>query len=194
MKNGILLAFLAYAVYSWADAAVKALGGELSVFEIGFFLALVSSICIVATTPKEENWRHFWRMKRPWAVQTRAISGATASVLSVIAFTTIPLAEAYALIFLAPFFVTLLSLLVLKEQVGPWRWFAVLAGFAGVLLVVRPGFRELEPGHFAALGIALLAAISVILMRSLSAHETRTTMLGFLMLYAVLVTWGEEKA
>jgi drug/metabolite transporter (DMT)-like permease len=187
VNNGILLAFLAYAVYSWADAAVKALGGELSVFEIGFFLALVSGICIVATTPKEENWRHFWRMKRPWAVQTRAISGATASVLSVIAFTTIPLAEAYALIFLAPFFVTLLSLLVLKEHVGPWRWFAVLAGFAGVLLVVRPGFRELEPGHFAALGIALLAAISVILMRSLSAHETRTTMLGFLMLYAVLV-------
>jgi drug/metabolite transporter (DMT)-like permease len=74
---------------------------------------------------------------------------------------------------------------VLKEHVGPWRWFAVVAGFAGVLLVVRPGFRELEIGHFAALVIALLAAVSVILMRSLSANETRTTMLGFLMLYAV---------
>jgi drug/metabolite transporter (DMT)-like permease len=140
----------------------------------------------VLTTPKEENWLHFWRMKRPFAVQTRAISGAAASMLSVLAFTTIPLAEVYALIFLAPLFVTLLSLFVLKEQVGPWRWFAVVAGFIGVLLVVRPGFRELEPGHFAALVIALLAAISVILMRSLSAHETRTTMLGFLMLYAIL--------
>ena len=61
----------------------------------------------------------------------------------------------------------------------------MVAGFAGVLLVVRPGFRELEFGHFAALVIALLAAVSVILMRSLSAHETRTTMLGFLMLYAL---------
>ncbi len=107
-------------------------------------------------------------------------------MLGVIAFTSIPLAEVYALIFLAPLFVTLLSIVVLKEHVGPWRWFAVMAGFVGVLLVVRPGFRELELGHLAALCIALLAAISVILMRSLSAHETRTTMLGFLMLYVLL--------
>jgi len=186
VNNGILLALLAYAVYSWSDASIKALGGELPVFEIGFFVMLVCSICIVLTTPREESWLHFWRMKRPWAVQTRAISGATASLLSVVAFTTIPLAEVYALVFLAPLFVTLLSLFVLKEHVGPWRWFAVVAGFAGVLLVVQPGFRELEFGHFASLVIALLAAISVILMRSLSAHETRTTMLGFLMLYAVV--------
>lgn len=185
MNNGILLALLAYAVYSWSDASMKALGGGLPVFEIGFFSMLVCSVCIVLTTPRDESWRHFWRMKRPWAVQARAISGATASMLSVLAFTTIPLAEVYALVFLAPLFVTILSLFVLKEHVGPWRWFAVVAGFAGVLLVVQPGFRELEIGHFAALVIALLAAISVILMRSLSAHETRTTMLGFLMIYAV---------
>ena len=185
MNNGILLALLAYAVYSWSDAAIKALGGGLTVFEIGFFVALVSSICIVLTTPKEENWLHFWRMKRPWAVQARAVSGGTAGILGVIAFTSIPLAEVYALVFLAPLFVTVLSLLVLKEQVGPWRWFAVVAGFVGVMLVVRPGFRELEFGHFAALCIALLAAVSVILMRSLSTLETRTTMLGFVMLYAL---------
>ena len=186
VNNGILLALLAYAVYSWSDAAVKALGGGLTVFEIGFYAAVISSICIVLTTPKDENWFHFWRMKRPWAVQARALSGASASILGVIAFTSIPLAEVYALIFVAPFFVTLLSLFVLKEQVGPWRWFAVVAGFVGVLLVVQPGFRELGYGHLAALCIALLAAVSVILMRSLSAQETRTTMLGFLMLYVLL--------
>ena len=186
MNNGILLALLAYAVYSWGDAAIKALGGGLSIFEIGFFLALVSGICILLTTPKDERWFDFWRMKRPWAVQARAISGVTASVLGVIAFTTIPLAEVYALIFLAPLFVTILSLFVLKEQVGPWRWFAVVAGFAGVMLVVQPGFRELQLGHFAALVVAFLAAISVILMRSLAAQETRTTMLGFLILYGLI--------
>ena len=186
MNNGILLALLAYAVYSWGDAAIKALGGGLSIFEIGFYLALVSGTCILLTTPKDERWFDFWRMKRPWAVQARAISGVTASVLGVIAFTTIPLAEVYALIFLAPLFVTILSLFVLKEQVGPWRWFAVVAGFAGVMLVVQPGFRALELGHFAALVVAFLAAVSVILMRSLSAHETRTTMLGFLILYGLV--------
>ena len=185
MNNGILLALLAYAVYSWGDAAIKALGGGLSVFEIGFYMTLVSAVCIALTTPKDEKLLHFWRMKRPWAVQARALSGTAASVLSVIAFTTIPLAEVYALIFLAPLFVTLMSMFLLKEQVGPWRWFAIIAGFAGVLLVVRPGFRELEIGHIAAVVVALLAAFSVILMRSLSARETRTTMLGFLVLYII---------
>ena len=185
MNNGILLALVAYAVYSWGDAAIKALGGGLSVFEIGFYMTLVSAVCIALTTPKDEKLLHFWRMKRPWAVQARALSGTAASVLSVIAFTTIPLAEVYALIFLAPLFVTLMSMFLLKEQVGPWRWFAIIAGFAGVLLVVRPGFRELEVGHIAAVVVALLAAFSVILMRSLSSRETRTTMLGFLMLYII---------
>ena len=185
MNNGILLALVAYAVYSWGDAAIKALGGGLSVFEIGFYMTLVSAVCIALTTPKDEKLLHFWRMKRPWAVQARALSGTAASVLSVIAFTTIPLAEVYALIFLAPLFVTLMSMFLLEEQVGPWRWFAIIAGFAGVLLVVRPGFRELEIGHIAAVVVALLAAFSVILMRSLSARETRTTMLGFLVLYII---------
>lgn len=183
MNNGILLALVAYAVYSWGDAAIKALGGGLSVFEIGFYMTLVSAACIALTTPRDEKLLHFWRMKRPWAVQARALAGTTASVLSVLAFTTIPLAEVYALIFLAPLFVTLMSVFLLREHVGPWRWFAVIAGFAGVLLVVRPGFRALEAGHVAALVVALLAAFSVVLMRSLSAQETRTTMLGYLMLY-----------
>ena len=187
MNNGILLALLAYATYSWSDAAIKALGGELSIFEIGFFVALISGTCIVLTTPRDEHWLDFWRMKRPWAVQGRAISGVVASVLGVIAFTTIPLAEVYALVFLASLFVTILSLIFLKEQVGPWRWFAVVAGFAGVMLVVQPGFRALEAGHFAALAVALLAAVSVILMRSLASHETRTTMLGYLIIYALVL-------
>ncbi len=187
VNNGILLALLAYATYSWSDAAVKALGSTLSIFEIGFFLALISGTCIVLTTPRDEHWLDFWRMKRPMAVQARALSGVVASVLGVIAFTTIPLAEVYALIFLAPLFVTILSILVLKEQVGLWRWFAVVAGFAGVMLVVQPGFRTLELGHFAAMAVALLAAVSIILMRSLSGQETRTTMLGYLILYAVVL-------
>lgn len=185
MTNGILWAILAYATYSWSDASVKALGGGLSIFEIGFFQTLVAGTCIFFTRPSEERWRDFWRMKRPWAVQARAISGLVASVLGVIAFTTIPLADVYALVFLAPLFVTILSMVVLKEHVGPWRWFAVVAGFAGVLLVVRPGFRALEPGHFAALAIAFLAAITVTLMRVLR-EENRTTMLGYLILYGLI--------
>ncbi len=186
MTNGIVLALIAYASYSFSDAVIKSLGGQFTVFEIGFFSTLFAGCFLFFTRPAGERWRDFWRTKRPWAVQARAWAGMASGVLSVYAFTTIPLAEVYALIFLAPLFVTILSTVVLKEKVGPWRWLAVAAGFAGVMLVVRPGFRELHLGHLAAFTIAFLAVASVILMRSLAQQEKRTTMLGVLIGYGLL--------
>jgi drug/metabolite transporter (DMT)-like permease len=185
VKSGIILALAAYAVYAWGDGMIKAVGGRLSIFEIGFFNILFAGIFLFFLKPEGERWLGFWRMERPWAVHARALSGLVAGVFGVYAFTTIPLAEVYALIFLAPLFVTLLSIVILKEKVGPWRWAAVVAGFAGVMLVVRPGFRALELGHFAALMVAFLAAFTIILMRSL-AEEKQTTMLGVLVAYGLV--------
>jgi drug/metabolite transporter (DMT)-like permease len=185
VNSGILLALAAYAVYAWGDGVVKALGGQLSIFEIGFCNTLVAGTLLFFFKPKGEQWLGFWRTKRPWAVHARAASGLAAGVLSVYAFTTIPLAEVYALIFLAPMLVTLLSVVILKEHVGPWRWAAVFAGFIGVLLVVRPGFRTLELGHLAAFFLAFLGAATIILMRSL-AGERQTTMLATLVGYSLV--------
>ncbi|MBO6718510.1 MAG: DMT family transporter [Rhizobiaceae bacterium] len=187
MNNGIVLAFLAYAIFAWGDALVKSMGGELPVFEIAFFVTIFAAVPILLTKHGNERWLEFWRMKRPAAVHLRAASGVTAGMLGVYAFTTIPFAEAYALIFLSPLLVTVLSMLMLKEDVGPWRWFAVFAGLAGVLLVVRPGFRELQIGHFAAVGVALLAALTIILLRSLAGQEKRTTLLGTMIVYGLVI-------
>ena len=118
MNSGIFLALCAYAVYEWGDGVVKAMGGHLSVFEIGFFNTLFASVFLFFLKPDGEVWRGFWRTERPFAVHARALSGLAAGVLSVFAFTTIPLAEVYALIFLAPLFVTLLSIMILKERSG----------------------------------------------------------------------------
>lgn len=186
VTNGILLALIAYASYSGSDAVIKSLGGQFTVFEIGFFATLFAGCFLFFTRPAGERWRDFWRMKRPWAVQARTWAGIASGVLSVYAFTHIPLAEVYALIFLAPLLVTILSTVILKEKVGPWRWLAVVAGFAGVMLVVRPGFRELNLGHLAAFVVAFLAATSVILMRSLAQQEKRTSMLGVLVGYGLV--------
>ena len=185
MKSGIILALAAYAIYAWGDGIIKGLGGQLSIFEIGFFTTFFAAIFLFFLKPEGEQWRGFWRMEQPWAVHARALSGLVGGVLGVYALTTIPLAEVYALIFLAPLFVTLLSIVILKEQVNRWRWAAVVAGFAGIMLVVRPGFRAMELGHLAALLVALLAATIIILMRSL-AQEKQTTMLGVLVGYCLV--------
>lgn len=185
MKSGIFIALAGYAVYAWGDGIIKGLGGKLSVFEIGFFNTLFACVFLLLLTPGGEKWRGFWRTGRPWAVHARAFSGLAAGVLGVFAFTTIPMAEVYALFFLAPLLVTVLSVIVLKETVGPWRWMAVVMGFFGVLLVVKPGFRTLELGHLAAFVVAFLGAATIILMRSL-ATERQTTMLGMLVAYGLV--------
>lgn len=187
MLRGILLGFLAYALFACGDAAIKALSGRLPVFEIGFFAAFFASFAVPFVRPPHERWRDLFRMNRPRLVLLRAASGTTAGILGVIAFTTLPLAEAYALIFMAPLFVTLLSVLFLRERIGWRRTLAVIAGFAGILLVVRPGFRELLPGHLAAAGIALCAATTTIVLRALGPTEKRITLMGTTMLVALAV-------
>jgi len=185
--NVYICAFAAYACFSTSDALTKALHGPLSVFEIGFFENLSASIVLLATRHENERWAEFWKMTRPWPIHFRALCGVLSSLCAIYAFTTIPLVDAYSLIFLAPFFVTVMSVLVLKEYVGLWRWFAVMLGFIGVLLAVKPGFQTFHLGHISAAVAGLSTGTSIIIMRSLGATAKKTSILGMLFVYLVSI-------
>ncbi|MEX0852760.1 MAG: DMT family transporter [Bauldia sp.] len=188
MLRGVALGFLAYSIFSWGDASIKALAHGPSVFEIGFFTALFALIIVIplGRTPGE-RWRDVLSMNHPGLVMVRTAAGLLAGILGVFAFTTVPFAEAYALIFLSPAMVTVLSIVLLKERIGWRRWSAVAIGFAGVLLIVRPGFRDLLPGHFAALAVSLCAAATVLVLRQIGRTEKRTSLIGVVLIAAVVV-------
>jgi len=185
--RGALLAFVAYASLSFGDAAVKGIGSNLPVFEIGFFASLFGALAVFFMRPGNERWREAFRMRHPWLVQARCLTGLSAGLLGIIAFTTIPFAEAYALIFLAPFVVILLSILLLGERIGWLGWVAVCAGLLGALLVIRPGIKVLEWGHLAALGVAVMSGTTVIILRRIAATERRISLLGMPYFYAVVL-------
>jgi S-adenosylmethionine uptake transporter len=187
MVNGVAVGFLGYALFSTADACIKALGASLSVFEIIFFVTAAHFLTIGIAKPESEHWRHIFRMSRPRLVLLRATFGVLGGLCGVYAFTTLPLAEAYALIFLAPVFTTLLSIPILGEEVGWRRWAAVGLGFLGVLLVVKPGFRELHLGHLAAALAAVFGAGAMIALRILGPTEKRITLLAVIYTAAVVV-------
>ncbi|MBP1845652.1 drug/metabolite transporter (DMT)-like permease [Rhizobium petrolearium] len=187
MRNVYVLALVAYAAFSLTDSSVKAAGSHLSVFETAFLVNVFAAMTLLLTRHPDEQWRDFWRIDRPWAVHGRAVCGLVASLCGVYAFTTIPLAEAYALVFLAPLFVTIMSALVLKEQVGPWRWSAVLVGFVGVLLVVKPGYQAFEWGHLAAVGTGIGTGSAVIILRGLGGRAKTTSILGMLVSYLLVM-------
>src|SRR6266542_2741722 len=188
MLTGVALAFLTYGLFACADAIVKGLGAELPVVEIVFFATLFQSVVILFLRPRGERWRDMFRMNHPKRVMLRTFCGIAAGILGTYAFTTIPLAEVYALIFLSPVLVTLLSIFILGEPVGWRRLSAVGVGLAGMLLVVKPGFRELHLGHLAAAGVAVVGAISMIIMRMIGHSERRVSLVGVVMLSAMVVS------
>lgn len=185
--KGIALGFLAYFLFSCSDANVKALGGQLPVFEIGFFSTLFAALVLLFLKPRDERWRDAIRVHRPGLVVLRGLAGAAAGILGIFAFTTLPFAEAYALIFLSPSIATILSIFILSEQVGWRRWLAVAIGFGGVLAIVRPGFDTLELGHLAAFAVSFCAAGTVIILRTLGQTERRVSLLAAVILTSLLM-------
>lgn len=78
------------------------------------------------------------------------------------------IADALAIFFVQPLVVTVLSALVLKERVGPRRWAAVFIGFLGTLIIIRPGFAEVNPGSGFALAAGTFLAIYFVMTRKIS--------------------------
>jgi S-adenosylmethionine uptake transporter len=147
---------------------------------------LVSACVLLVLRPRDERWRDAWRPRHPKLVILRGLAGAASGILAVFAFTTLPFAEAYALIFLSPSIATILSIFWLGEHVRWRRWFAVVLGFVGVLVIVRPGFEELGFGHLCALGVSFFSASTVIILRKLGPTERRVSLLGAVVTAALL--------
>lgn len=188
MTKGVVLAFLAYAVFSTCDAAVKGLGGLMPVAEIVFLVTLCQFLFILILRPPGERWRDTFRMNHPRKVMLRALCAIVSVLGSTYAFVTIPLAEAYALFFLAPTIVTILSVFILGERVGWRRLTAVGVGFAGMLLVVKPGFRELHLGHLIAAIVAFSGATTVIILRMIGRTERQVSLLGIVMIACIVAS------
>lgn len=178
MIKGVLLGFACYAAYAISDAFVKSLDGALPAYEAVFFGALLCLTALPFIRSPGDRLRDVVIARRPGLWWIRAITGAICNVSSVIAFTLLPMAETFALIFLMPIFVTLLSVIFLREHVGWRRWAAVVTGFIGVLVVLRPGFRDLGVGHLAAIICGLSGAVSMVAMRMAGQHEKRISLYG----------------
>lgn len=178
MLKGVLLGLACYAAYAVSDAFIKLLEGSLPAYEVMCLGALLMLAAVPFLKKPGDRWRDLVSPRRPGLWLLRAMCGAIGNLTSVLAFTTLPMAEAFALIFLMPIFITVLSVVILKERVHWRRWTAVVVGFLGVLVVLRPGFRELGHGHVAAIVCGLVSAVSVIALRLAGSEEKRITLYG----------------
>jgi drug/metabolite transporter (DMT)-like permease len=109
--------------------------------------------------------------RRPLDHAVRGFSGIISLALLYFALTRIPIADATAIAYAAPIFITVLSIFLLGEIIGLRRWVAVILGFVGVLLIARPQTDSWDIGVLAALASAFTGAIVAIWLRKLSSSE-----------------------
>ena len=117
----------------------------------------------------------------------RGVFHTAAVILWFFAMTRIPLAEVTAINYLNPVWVTLGAALFLGERFRAPRLLAILAALIGALVILRPGLREVQPGHLAMLGTAACFAVSYLVAKPLSAQVSATVIVGML---TITVTLG----
>ncbi|MBO23403.1 MAG: hypothetical protein CMM26_13670 [Rhodospirillaceae bacterium] len=103
------------------------------------------------------------------------------------ALAVLPLAFATSLSFTAPLFAGVMAIVILRERVTPARWTTIIVGFAGVLIVLRPGVAPVSPASVLPLGFALAYAFWFILMRRLGGSESKATTTIYQTLWSALL-------
>ena len=179
--RGAALALAAFAVFAAGDAIVKHLGASYATFQILFFSVLFSFPLVLLMLIGERERATLRPVHPRWSL-FRALAVVIAGNSAFYAFATIPLTQVYAILFSVPLIITVLSIPVLGEKVGPHRWAAVVVGLIGVMIVVRPGAEAIVLGHIAALVAALTSAFASIVVRKIGRDERSAV----LMLYPLL--------
>ncbi len=174
--RGALLALGAYGVFATHDVFVKTLGAVYSPFQIIFFSVLFSFPLVTFMLMRDPTSGNL-RPKHPWWTLLRTLSGVATGISAFYAFSVLPLAQVYAILFAAPLLITLLAIPVLGERVGPYRGAAVVIGLLGVLVVLRPGATEFTLGHLAALAAAVCGATGSVVVRKIGRDERDAVLL-----------------
>jgi drug/metabolite transporter (DMT)-like permease len=167
---------LAMAALSLMDAAMKQLVGHYSPIQVAALRGLVSLPFVVAWVYwRERTFVTLFRVRWRWHL-ARGVLAVLMLTSFIYAISGMPLSEAYTLFFVAPLMITALSVPLLKETVDRRRWIAILLGFGGVLIVLRPGFVGLDLMAIAVLIGATCYALNAISVRILGRTDSTAAM------------------
>ena len=194
--RAVLLVMAAVLLFACMDTTTKVLTTDYPppiVIAVRYAVQCLLMLAILAPS----HGRRMVETRRTGLVVLRSVCLALASVIMAIAFHRLPVAEATAIVFLSPLLVVLISGTVLHERVGAFGVIAAVAGFAGVLLIARPG-AGLDPlGVACALAGAVLIATYQLMSRLLASTESTIPMLFYTaltgsLIYGLMFPWFWE--
>ena len=157
-------------IFTATSVMIRLLSTQIESVQTAFFRAIISVILLLPmiAAGRVQPWHskrlagHFWR----------TAMGTASMVLGFYAVSMLPLADATAIAFSQPLFSVVVAAAIAGEKVRWRRWSATIIGFAGVLVMVRPGEGSLQAGALVALANAAAVAVSILLVKRLSDTET----------------------
>jgi drug/metabolite transporter (DMT)-like permease len=166
---GFLYMFLSVCTFSIMDLLVK-WSSDYPTGEVLFFRGFFGLLPTYFLIPKNKL-RTFYTTERSKEHLFRCLMGLMALIAIVVALRELPLAVVVSLSYAAPLFITVLSIFLLSEKVGIFRWLAVLIGFIGVIIIAEPGFKGMNYLYFLPLIFCIGMAFVTITIRKLSTTE-----------------------
>lgn len=171
---GILLMLAGCFMFSTLDASVKWLSDRFDIVQLVWARYAFHLLIFVVLLP-QNGIRATLRTRRPGLQVLRSLMLVASSMFFFTSIAYIQLAEAHAIGMVAPLLVTALSVPLLGEAVGWRRWTAVAVGFAGALVIIRPGLAEVQVATLLPLGMAVCYAAYQVMTRMLARHDTANT-------------------
>jgi len=171
---GTLVSFTLMAI------SVRQLAGGIAPFEIMFFRS-AGALIFLAPFALSVG-RTVWTTRRPALQIGRNVVHFAAQLGWITGIILLPLSEAFAIEFTTPIWATLIAALVLSERLDRGRIVAVVFGFAGILVILRPGAEVISPGAFAILGAAVGFAITLVVTKVLTKTDSPLTILLYMSL------------
>ncbi len=169
------------------QSLIRQIGEELPPVEVAFFRNLFG-FCAIAPI----FFRQGFKPLKTSRLQLHALRGALQGV-SMMAFftgvTMVPFAEATSISFSAPLFATILAVIILREKIRIRRISALLFGFVGVLVVLRPGFMEVGIGQGLLLSSSLIWGAAIIVIKRLSTSESAATQTAYMGIFMTPITF-----
>lgn len=187
IRRGVALAVCAVALFTVMISLVKWLSAWFAPMQIAFFRAVCATAICLPVVLADAGIAGL-RTRQPGAYVLRGLVGCGSIATSFYGVTLMPIADWVALTFMVPLFVAAMSAPMLGESVGWRRWLAILAGFAGILIIVPPtGTASLWA---LAVGITaqMLVAFALVLIRRMGSAERTTTIVFYYMVGISMIT------
>lgn len=180
---GILLMLIAFLLHSLSDVGSKMLATEFHPLQLAWIrlLGLLVGVLFLLAIKGPQ----LLRSQHPWLQMFRGLLIVASAISYLYALAYVPMADAVAVTFVAPFVVIVLAAVVLKEQVGGARWIAAIVGFVGTVIIIRPGAGVLHP----AISLSLIAGAAFAIRQVISRFVAGSDPLATTVIYTTLTAF-----